>query len=447
MKFLNKSRWLNAVSYSTHASPEELLSAYNFIEKITEVGQGSKPTSDKLESSTKSLNYGFAQQQVEQINIDCVHDQGYTGAGVYLAVIDAGFRRMNIIQTFDSVYAQNRVLDEYNFVDPDSSVYLWSGHGTAVSSCIVGRSIDTADYAGTAVDVDLALYLSEDVFSETLIEEFNLVAALERCDSVGVDIVNISLGYTEFDDSTTNHTYADMDGETTVAAVGVNVAVSKGIAVVSSAGNGGPGTISTPCDADSAFCVGAVDVFDQYAFFSSVGPSFDGQVKPDVAACGWNALVSVASGAIVQANGTSFSSPITAGAMACLIQANPGRSVSEIYDAVRESSSQFFMPDSLLGYGIPDFCDAHDILSDPTGIDEVENVAFNVFPVPATDELNIELTASSSLGKRMLMYDAMGKLVLSAEVEKTFSVDISHLGTGLYTVQIGEARKKVLIQE
>jgi subtilisin family serine protease len=226
--------------------------------------------------------------------------------------------------------------------------------------------------------------LSEDVATETEIEEFNLVAALERCDSIGVDVVNISLGYFEYDDSTTSHVYADLDGLTTIAAIGVNVAATKGIFVASSAGNSGPSNISTPCDAIGTFCVGAVDEFDDLAFFSSVGPSADGRIKPDVAARGQGAWLIGQSGVLGQGSGTSFSSPILAGATACLIQANPNRTVQEVMDAMRQSASQFSAPDEFKGYGIPDFCVAHEILSDDTGLADFNETKLIVYPVPTS---------------------------------------------------------------
>lgn len=439
-KILNVSRWLNAITIKSDLSAQEFLLRYDFIDRI-QVVKESKSTIDKFEMGAKSLNYGLAIEQVQQMNLDCLHDLGFTGSGIYLGVIDAGFRNMDTISFFDSVYLEGRVLDTFNFVNSSATIYDFSGHGTAVSSCIVGEKSNPEEYAGTGVDVDLALYLSEDVGSETELEEFNLVAALERCDSVGIDVVNISLGYFEFDDSTTSHVYADLDGVTTIAAMGVNVAATKGIFVASSAGNSGPSNISTPCDAMGAFCVGAVDEFDNLAFFSSVGPSADGRVKPDVATRGQDAWLIGQNGQIGQSSGTSFSSPILAGATACLIQANPNRTVAEVMDAIRESASQFANPDQFLGYGIPDFCVAHDILSDDAGLAEFNENNVIVYPVPASNEVFIAGLPFNEGSVKITVINHLGQHVISIEEGVSngqINIDVSSLSNGIYSMIIDQ---------
>jgi len=181
-----------------------------------------------------------------------------------------------------------------------------------------------------------------------------------------VDIINSSLGYTQFDNPVDNHTYADMDGNTTPITVGADIAASKGIIVVNSAGNSGTTDwkyIGAPADGDNVFTVGAIDVLGNYADFSSVGPTSDGRVKPDVVALGRGVLVASSNGGTVRGNGTSYSSPLIAGMMACMVQAFPYVSNSVIMDAVRESSSCFNTPDTLLGYGLPDFMKAMNLIS------------------------------------------------------------------------------------
>ena len=433
---LNVSRWLNALTLKSTATAQELVSRYSFIERI-QVVKESKTTINKFVESEKALGYGLAIDQVQQLNLDCLHDLGFTGNGIYLAVIDAGFRHMDTITYFDSVYLEGRVLDTFNFVNNTATVYGFSGHGTAVSSCIVGEKGASAEYAGTGINVDLALYLSEDVASETEVEEFNLVAALERCDSVGADVVNISLGYFEYDDSTTSHVYADLDGVTTISAIGVNVAATKGVFVVSSAGNSGPSNISTPCDAIGTFCVGAVDEFDDLAFFSSVGPSADGRIKPDVVARGQDAWLIGQSGALVQGSGTSFSSPILAGAAACLIQANPNRTVQEVMDAIRQSASQFSSPDEFKGYGIPDFCVAHEILSDDTGLANFKENNLVVYPVPTHAIVFISGLPAQEGSVHVKVINQLGKRVLSIEEQSMngqLVLDVSSLSSGVYTL-------------
>lgn len=444
-KVVSSSRWLNAVRIESEFSPEELTKQFDFIDRIQTFSKttNSSISADKLEVLVdKSLNYGWADTQVRQLNLPCVHDQGYLGSGVFLAVIDAGFNGMDTIPYFDSVYLENRIIDEFDFVG-GGSVYSYSGHGTAVSSCIVGEMTGQNQYIGTAPDVDLALYVTEDVSSETQLEEYNLVLALERCDSIGVEVVNISLGYVGFDDTTTSYSYSSMDGQTTISAQGVTIAASKGIIVVTSAGNGGPGKIGTPCDADSILCVGAVDGFENYAFFSSIGPSFDGRVKPDVAARGAKPWVVWQNGDLIQSNGTSFSSPILAGATACLVQANPNKTAQEIIQAIRESGHQFANPDTLLGYGIPDFC------SPFVGLLSLDADQLQLYPNPSENVFTISGLDSGKTS--VLIYNQMGQLVEAKSFEKASEmIEYSHqLSNGVYSVLISNGEntfsKKLIV--
>lgn len=431
-RILNKSRWLNAVSYTTALTAEELMMKYSFIKRVKEINDIPPRSIDKFAKAEKSLAYGPGFGQVNQLNLNCLHDLGFTGMGIYMAIIDAGFENMQQIEYFDTLFNETRVLDRRNFVTGGSQVYNASGHGTAVASCIVGEKGQPIEYAGAAVDVDIALYLTEDVSSETELEEFNLVAALERCDSVGVDVANISLGYVDFDDSLTNHVYADMDGNSTIAAIGVNVAVSKGIAVVMAAGNQGPSTISTPCDADDGLCVGAVDFLGDYAFFSSVGPSSDGDIKPNVVATGLDTWVVLASGDVEPGNGTSFASPIMAGATACLIQAHPTKSISEIFEAIEMSSSQYTTPDQFKGYGIPDMCLANDLLN-AVVVNELPEESLRVYPNPSNDYIHIEFKSSSEVNQ-IALYSAIGELVLNSQGKE--DIDVRDLNNGVYTIRV-----------
>ena len=447
-EIIQTSRWLNAVRLETTEPSDQLLEKCTFIREIKGFSpeENSAISREKLEPDevNKSLNYGLADTQVRQINLPCLHDQGYTGNNVYVAILDAGFNGMDTIPYFDSVYLEGRILDQFDYVG-GGSVYNYSGHGTAVASCIVAEKTGVGEYIGAAPDVDLALFVTEDVSSETQLEEFNLVAALERCDSIGVEVVNISLGYVNFDDSTTNYTYEDRDGQTTISAIGSSVAASKGIIVVTSAGNGGPGKISTPCDADSILCVGAIDGFGNWAWFSSVGPSYDNRVKPDVVARGGTPWVITQSGNLTQSNGTSFSSPITAGATACLVQANPAKTAQEIIQSIRESASQFSAPDTLMGYGIPDFC------SPFVGLTPVSSMTISIYPNPAKDQLTI--TGISSEEILYVMVNELGKSVLEATrsaVNGIVEIKTDRLSNGWYVLRIvdGEmvGQRSVLIR-
>ncbi len=442
---LNVSRWLNAVSFSSLLTVEELESKYDFIKNIRVTSAGKPGTKDKFEvaqEDSKAFAYGAGIAQVHQLNLQCLHNLGYTGSGVYMAIIDAGFENMQQIDYFDTLYNEGRVMDQYNFVAGNTQVYNSSSHGTSVTSCIVAEKGPSGEFAGTAVDVDIALYLTEDVSSETEIEEFNLVTALERSDSVGADIANISLGYVNFDDPSTSHDYADLDGNTTIAAMGVNTAVSKGIAVVMAAGNSGPLTIGTPCDADDGLCVGAVNALGQYAFFSSLGPASDGAVKPNVVARGEQAWVVISSGILDPGNGTSYASPIMAGATACLMQAHPTRTVAEIFEAIEMSADQYDTPSNMRGHGIPDFCAAHDYLT-TLSIGDLKQEKIVVFPNPAKDYLTVQ-TVEKEISVQI--FNALGEVVRETDAVNGFAVfNVQELGDGMYLIRSGNITEKVLI--
>jgi len=447
------SRWLNALTFKSALTVDQLMEKYAFIDRIQLVKTSAKPKKDKFEITTKSLNYGAAAVQIEQLNLDCLHDLGYTGAGVFVGVIDAGFHNLDSVNYFDSVYLEGRVIDSFNFLNNGQTIYDFSGHGTAVTSCIVAEGSMPDQYIGAAVDVDLALYLSEDVNSETEIEEFYLVQALERADSMGVKLVNISLGYFGFDDSTTSHVYADLDGVTTIAAMGVNLAKLKGIFVVSAAGNAGPSTISTPCDATGGFCVGAVTAAGDYAWFSSVGPTADGRVKPDVMARGGEAWFVNVVDSLEQGNGTSLATPIIAGGVACLMQAHPGKTVDELMNAVRESASLYATPNDSMGYGIPDFCLANDILNGNVNVPSLEETSMSIYPNPTSG--NLHISGLSTDGKAIIIsvYDNLGRPVFNeARISKTeLNLNLSELTNGIYHLVLNQGetilRKNISISK
>ncbi|MES2397581.1 MAG: S8 family serine peptidase, partial [Bacteroidota bacterium] len=287
--------------------------------------------------------------------------------------------------------------------------------------------------------------------SESLSEEITWLVGAEFADSVGADIINSSLGYNYFDNSADNHTYSDLDGNTTIITKAADLAASKGIMVVSSAGNfGGPPwyKISAPADADSILTVGAVDSVGSIASLSSRGPTFDGRIKPNTVARGLNAVIAANGGDITTSSGTSFSSPITAGAVACLWQANPSVTNMQLLSAIQESSSQFSNPDSLKGYGIPNFCVANTIL---TGIDnhELSSDKLKVHPNPFNNNFEITFYSNKKQKIDIELYDISGREIfrkhenVSADSYNIFNVNEANtLSKGLYLLQLSTLDKK-----
>jgi len=311
---------------------------------------------EEISTNYDPTNYGTAINQLTQLNGEFLHRQGFRGKGIQIAVLDAGFWHANEFTAFDTLRNTNRILGIRDFVDPKSDIYLQNSHGMSVLSCMGGNL--PGNLIGTAPDASYYLFRSEDVTTEYLIEEDNWVAAAELADSVGVDVINSSLGYNLFDDPQMNHSYTDMNGKKTRVTQGANMAFQKGILVFTSAGNEGDKTwkhIIAPSDGENVIGVAAVDINGIRASFSSVGPAFGGAVKPNVTAMGSNTYLVTSAGVLGYSSGTSFSSPVLAGVGACLLQANPWATVKLVKLAIEQSASQYNKPDSLLGYGIPDF--------------------------------------------------------------------------------------------
>jgi len=306
--------------------------------------------------------YGKAYRQLQLHNLPALHQQGFLGQHIDIALIDAGFNNVSKLAVFKHLFDSNRIYTTYDFVQHHTDVFEDDDHGTAVLSCVAGYL--PYQYVGAAPSARFMLLRSEDAYTEMPIEEAYWIAAIEFADSAGADLVNSSLGYNEFDNSLFNHSYRDLNGSTFISTA-ANLAVQKGMVVVVSAGNEGDKDwkfISVPADAKDVIAVGGVDANNSYAAFSSIGPTDDKRVKPDVMAQGDNVWVSSARGTIYQGDGTSYSSPILAGAVACLMQAHPTNSPKELSIAIKLSASKYNRPDSYLGYGIPDIALASSIL-------------------------------------------------------------------------------------
>jgi len=379
-------------------------------------------------STSQSMNYGPSLNQINMLHGVCLHDIGYQGQGMVIAVLDAGFQHADTLTVFDSLRVNHQIIGTHDFVAEDDSVYGINRHfhGTCVLSCMGGNM--PGQLIGTAPKAQFWLLITEDVSSEHVIEEYNWAAGAEFADSVGADVINTSLGYTTFDDSTENHTYADMNGHRTPCARAANYASNKGIAVVCAAGNmGGSGWhyIGTPADADSVLAVGSVNANGVYSSFSSEGPGAAGQIKPAVASEGEGSIVADwASNGILVQNGTSFASPIMCGLVACLWQAHPELTNMEVLHAIEKSASQFSHPDSMLGYGIPDFCSANQSLGVQERIPLGKDFISSVYPVPFSDSFEFLFWSASTQEASMALYDGTGRLV---------RLESRQVGEGSYT--------------
>lgn len=302
--------------------------------------------------------YGDAYRQISVHHGDSLHAAGFRGEGMQIAVIDAGFYNADEI----SVFKKMNLLGTRDFVNPHSDIYAENYHGMKVLSCIAANKPHVL--VGTAPEASYWLLRSEDNDTEQPVEEDYWAAALEFADSVGVDVVNTSLGYYEFDDKTMNYRYQDLDGHYSLMSNSASMAADKGLVLVCSAGNSGRGVwkkITPPADAENILTVGAVNRDLINADFSSVGNTTDGRIKPDVMAVGVSSAVTGNDGTISHANGTSFASPTFCGLVACFWQAAPWLTAKQVIKAVQNAGDRKNNPDNIFGYGVPDIWKAYQL--------------------------------------------------------------------------------------
>ncbi len=382
---LNSSKWLNQVAIQTSdAAALVKINNFPFVKTATGVaafGADAIPRSAKFlpqqspapdniiaNANTTNLSpaysYGKSNGQVKIHKGDFLHNLGFRGQGMQIAMLDAGFYHYLTLPTFDSIHANNQVLGTWDFLNNNTSVDEDNWHGMWCLSTIAANIPDT--FIGTAPKASFYLYRTEDANTEYPIEEHFYAAGLEKADSLGVEISSTSLGYYDFQDSYPDYSYAQMDGNTTVSARAADLAARKGMLMIVAAGNEGNKPfhyLITPSDADSVLSVGAVDTLGNVGVFSSYGPSSDGQIKPGVAAVGWNAAVANTSTGLPQfLSGTSFACPNMAGLATCLWQAFPEENNMGIISALQQSAHKFTTPDDRVGYGIPDMKKAFVIL-------------------------------------------------------------------------------------
>ena len=355
-------KWDNFVTVSCNDSMLiHQIAKLPFVRSIEKVWQGKVTAATKRDSLINNPQrsdslYGPAITQIEMSRANLLHDAGFKGQGMTIAVIDAGFHNADSIAAMKNI----RVLGVKDFVNPDADIYAESSHGMSVLSCIGMNQPHVM--VGTAPEASFWLLRSEDEYSEHLVEQDYWAAALEFADSVGVDVVNTSLGYYAFDDPSKDYRYCDLDGKFALMSRQAAKAADKGMVIVCSAGNAGSGSwkkTTPPGDAENVLTVGAINKQGVLAPFSSIGNTADGRVKPDVMAVGLGSDVMGTDGIVRGANGTSFSSPIMCGMVACLWQALPDLTAKELIELVRRSGDRADSPDNIYGYGIPDMWKAY----------------------------------------------------------------------------------------
>ena len=357
---LHTSRWFNASIIAAEPSLIPDIEALPFVTQVQRIAAGDKPVLNSRKAkirNSRRMQEAVNRTQLIQTGLNNLHDAGYTGTGMTVAFFDSGYEGVNTTEAFRDIIDNNRLIYTYNLPEDNTNVFVGDDHGTETFS-IVGGFLEN-EFTGTAYNADFALFITEDISSEYPIEEYNWLIAAEKADSLGVDIINSSLGYNTFDAPFDSYVYADMDGNTTVVSRAADLAAAKGMLVVTSAGNEGNnswGFILAPADADSVISVGSVGFGGQISAFSSFGPSSDGRTKPEVVALGQGTFRINRNGTITQSpSGTSVSSPIIAGFATCLWQAHRAFTNMQLRDTILSIGDRAASPDNRFGYGIPQY--------------------------------------------------------------------------------------------
>lgn len=448
----SSSRWFNAIAIHCESiSTLEKIAQLPFVKNIRPLGKYREAKEGKIFSKRPEIDsskhqesyYGLAENQIKMIGGIPLHDLGFTGQGVHVAIVDGGYSNAYRMSVFDSLYLENRLLGTHDFVDGDDFIYESSTHGTNVLSIMASKRPNLI--VGTAPDAAYYLFKTEDVQGEYKVEEFNWVVAMEYADSVGVDVVNSSMGYSRFDEPSMSYKYTQLDGQTAMITQGATIAVSRGLLIVNSVGNDGAKDwhyLFAPADAVGIIAVGAVEREGQRTDFSSWGPTIDQRVKPDISAQGGNtAYASMMAYDVGYGDGTSYSSPVMAGMFASFKQAFPDKTNVEIKEAVFQSAHQANHPDVSLGYGIPNFFAAFLQLSNPGMlIDEKGKISTTVQFVKNDFPILLQLKKATL---ELEVYDLWGKRYyeekMSFEGSTIYQTSIPNMDSyeaGIYVLKI-----------
>lgn len=451
-QMLYHSNWMNASVVIAYAEMLEPIRSLDFVESVVLVAKGFVPAGRQMQVGTSRsgmkafMNKTLANSEAPfdfqngLLGIQEMHELGYTGKGITVAVFDAGFPGVDQIPSFAHLFENRRLVGTKDFVHVwNKNVFSKNQHGTNVLSLMASK--DPELLMAGAPDANYILCITEEVPTEFRIEEYNWIKAAEYADSLGVDIINSSLGYWDFDDPGMDYALEDMDGETAVISKGAAIAAKKGILVVTSAGNygiRGERSITAPSDAKGILSVGATNMGMDRASFSSRGPTADGRIKPEVSTFGEQVWLIRSSGNLGRSSGTSFSSPQIAAFAAGLWQAKPEWTREQLVEEILKSSSQADNPDNWLGYGIPNFAKAYygPILGGIT----MEEQEWKIYPNPLKGN-GLFIKFGNYEKSEFFLLDLTGKVVKHASLNRRnikdpFEVEIPELPSGVYIVKL-----------
>jgi serine protease AprX len=433
------SKWLNAIAVTASPSQIALIEKLPFVAlvEILKKRNTIKSITNKLESNYTIEQYGSAYNQINMHQGNLLHDLGFQGQGMKIAIFDAGFTDVKNIQSFKHLQEEKRLISVKNLVENTTNVFTLDNHGTNVLGCLAAFVQDTI--VATAPKANYYLFITEDPRSESRLEEFNWAVAAEMADSMGIDIINSSLGYNEFDDPSQNYTKSQLDGKTTIVSKAAAIACQKGIIVVNSAGNMGNNAwrmITAPADAVDVVTVGAVDIYKNITDFSSRGYNAVNVIKPNVIAVGRGTTMYYNNGNYSLGTGTSFSSPVMAGLIACFWQKNKWMKPEEIRQLIYSSGTHFINPNEDWGFGIPEFKRIIDVNSIA-----ISNKELSIYPNPTKKSVVVEVNSSLNIENSEISVYNYGKEVMKNKIslkkgKNQFFVDIENLAKGLYFVKV-----------
>ena len=457
-ELLYVSKWLNAAIVVTDVEGKKKMEGLPYVQKVEWVAKGfisrtgnrnstevsaSQPKKWTIEESYRqAAAYDF---QNELLGIPAMHQAGFTGKGITVAVFDSGFPGLDKASAFSHVFTNTQVLGQLNVVRPwIKEVFRDNEHGTQVSSLILSNQPGTLVAGAHQAKVIFAI--TEDVATEYPIEELNWVRAAEYADSLGVDIINSSLGYLDFDEPSLTYSKSQLDGKTTYVTRGANLAAKRGILVVNSVGNygsAGSSSLVAPADAQGILSVGSVNASSVVSSFSSRGPTADGRIKPELVAFGQSPVLIRGSGQVVAASGTSFSAPQIAALAAGLWEAKPNWTKDELLINLLKSGSQYATPDQNLGYGIPNFRSAY--YGALLGLNEEIESGSSIYPNPLRTEL-LHIRFGKELKVMLQILDGSGRRIIEKvgernAIQQPYVFNLADLPSGIYFIQLLDGKE------